>query len=475
MSPTTYFALREKYKAILSALFLHVVIPAEAVGKESYGDIDYLVCVPRGEKECGREELMRALGAVRTAVIDNTSRSYAVRREECVGDGVGDGDVLRGANIGEAGVASDGETETTSKPLSNGYSSRNDSEEAVSNCSRNTYTQLDIHVLPHPSHLPWSLFKSSHGDLPLMLGTIIRPAGLTSNHTGLYARIPEIERSCATHSSSAKNSMLHLTSSPNEALRFLGLDDGAYERGFKSEEDVFVWLSRCRFFNREIFERSKDGEERANDRARAKKRGMYRRFVSEWVPAHPEVGGGKSDGPGRAGVLEEAMEYFGKQEEYRETLARYGAEVREKAFWQDVAAALGKFEPKGEALNLAIRALKRWVRFEISPGAGGGEKGNNFEIERKRVETSAVIAPDRKGMLPVVSTTPELDARKQPVWTVGTGKEWDALLGWITEHWVEIVAKEKDRVKSEATMRRREREAEQSVTPCNMSVVDQSG
>ena len=114
------------------------------------------------------------------------------------------------------------------------------------------------------------------------------------------------------------------------------------------------------------------------------------------------------------------------------------------------------------------------MRFETSPGADGCEEGN-FEIERRRVETSAAIAPDRKEMLPVVSTTPELDARKQPVWTVGTGKEWDALLGWITEHWVEIVAKEKDRVKSEATMRRREREAEQTVIPCSMSVVDQSG
>lgn len=479
MSPTTYFALREKYKAILLTLFLLVVTPAEAAGKESYGDIDFLVCVPRGETECKQEELMRALGAVRTAVIDGASRSYAVKREACVKDRVGNenenenGNVPDGSAIGEVGMTGERETETAPKPFSSVHSSRNHGERTVSNSTINTYTQIDIHVLPRPSDLPWSLFKSSHGDLPLILGTIIRPAGLTANHIGLYARIPEIERSCASHSSSAKNSMLHLTSSPTKALRFLGLDDAAYEQGFGSEEDVFVWASRCRFFDREIFDRSSDGEGRSKDRARANKRGMYCQFVSEWIPGHPEVG--KGNGPGRAEVLQGAMEYFGKRDEYQQIFTKCRAAMREKAFWQDVAAAMGKLEQEGEALNLAMRALKRWVRFETSPGTCGGVRRNEIEMEQMRMETSGAIAADRMGLLPVVSTTPELDARKYPVWTAGTGRNVEDLLAWVAEHWTEVVAKEKDRMKREATIRKRDREAEQSVTPCSKWVVDESG
>ena len=37
------------------------------------------------------------------------------------------------------------------------------------------------------------LFRHAHADLWSILGTLIRPYGLTINHTGLHLRIPHLE------------------------------------------------------------------------------------------------------------------------------------------------------------------------------------------------------------------------------------------------------------------------------------------
>ena len=79
-----------------------------------------------------------------------------------------------------------------------------------------------------------------------MLGTTIRPFGLTANENGLQVRIEEIELL------DKKKSMIYLTKDPREVCQLLGLDvermgidedgvvvggDGRNGRGFHSMEE----------------------------------------------------------------------------------------------------------------------------------------------------------------------------------------------------------------------------------------------
>ena len=47
MSPDDYFSLKKQYLALISTVFERCACPIEAPGKDSYGDIDILVCEPK--------------------------------------------------------------------------------------------------------------------------------------------------------------------------------------------------------------------------------------------------------------------------------------------------------------------------------------------------------------------------------------------------------------------------------------------
>ncbi len=62
-----------------------------------------------------------------------------------------------------------------------------------------------------------ALFKHAHGDIWNLLGSTIRPFGLTVDEDALWLRIPEIEKF------DRKKAKIRLTSDPVEVIRFLGL------------------------------------------------------------------------------------------------------------------------------------------------------------------------------------------------------------------------------------------------------------
>jgi hypothetical protein len=47
LPPTVYNALKARLSPILEQLYVHVGVPPEAPEKESYGDLDTVVCLPR--------------------------------------------------------------------------------------------------------------------------------------------------------------------------------------------------------------------------------------------------------------------------------------------------------------------------------------------------------------------------------------------------------------------------------------------
>ncbi|KAL1632573.1 hypothetical protein SLS56_003472 [Neofusicoccum ribis] len=213
------------------------------------------------------------------------------------------------------------------------------------------YVQLDVQKIP-PGLLPWQRFLASYGDLSQILGVVHRPLGLTSTDRGLHVRIPAIEPT------NKKASMIHLSHDPSAVLNFLGLNP--VPAAITSEADVFAWVATGRFFDRYAVV-PRDGQQRSenenhNDRARRAKRGMYRRFVDDWVPAHPAAGA--ECAWSREGVLEEALDAFGQRSVYEERLAQHRELQREEALWRAIKEIVPR---KGDSLALVIRGLKRWV------------------------------------------------------------------------------------------------------------------
>ncbi|KAI9740450.1 MAG: hypothetical protein M1834_005030 [Cirrosporium novae-zelandiae] len=210
----------------------------------------------------------------------------------------------------------------------------------------NKHVQLDIHECK-PGAFTWEVFHLSHGDLWSILGPSIRAYGFVVTDTGLHVCINEIE----PHNK--KLSRVFLTNDPEAVLEFLGLDMEQYrdlwdgQKPFPTIDAMFKFAVENRFFRSNHFIRE---NLRPHDRKRLKQREIYRRFIEEWLPNHYMTGDEKwpptqtieshsssgqekhdveipkiapttilpstSDFQTRQGIIDEALERFGKRNEY---------------------------------------------------------------------------------------------------------------------------------------------------------------
>lgn len=288
MPPHLYFRLRDQYLALLSTLYAQVATPIEAPSKISYGDIDILVSQPKSASH-STECLAKTLHAERKLVPSGSATSSFALPYPDFPD---------------------------------------------------NYVQLDVHLCP-PSAFHWEVFQQSHGDLWSLLGTTIRPFGLTANDTGLHLRIAEIE------GLNRKRSLVFLTNEPDVVLHFLGLDLETYGRPFESVEAMYEYVCGCRFFRGETYIRS---DLKANDRKRMAQRELYRRFVDVWLPENETRGRtqiGMDAGLTKGDVVEAVLSRFGKRQEYEERIEEWRKERQELLIKQE-----GRQKRKAEALEL---------------------------------------------------------------------------------------------------------------------------
>ena len=263
-----YLHLRDHYHHLLRDLYRRVASPIEAPEKSSYGDIDILVAEPLKELPT-REALSAHLQAVRSFVNHSShTTSFAVPYPECA----------------------------------------------------DRYVQIDVQLCLEDT-FEWHMFHHSHGDLWNLLGTTIRPFGLTANDKGMHLRIREIEPL------DKKKSLLFLTKEPQDVVRFLGLDLAQYEAAFDSIEALYQFVTSCRFFNPTNY--PKNGL-KANDKKRMAQRGVYRKFVEDWIPRRYGVESGQPLAlPTREEVAEEALNRFGKLAEHEARLGDWRKERKD--------------------------------------------------------------------------------------------------------------------------------------------------
>ena len=299
MPPSLYDTLRHHYLSLLSNYYTSVATPVEAPSKSSYGDIDILVSEPK-DPILNTNSLASPLSAARTF-------------------------------------------HTSSSPITSfaiPYPGRADA-----------YVQLDVHLCPSGT-FKWQLFHQSHGDLWNLLGTTIRPFGLTVNDVGLHLRIPEIEEV------NRKRGMLFLTDSPDEVLDFLGLDADVYAQPFSSVEALYEFVVSCRFFRGSMYVRE---DLKANDRKRMNQRDLYRRFVDDWLPNNThfvKTHGEKYPGLMKEDVQEVALKRWSKKEEYEMKVEDWRRERRELLDKQE-----GRLKRKADAVEVEeyVNAWTTWL------------------------------------------------------------------------------------------------------------------
>ncbi|CAO1605902.1 hypothetical protein XANCAGTX0491_009407 [Xanthoria calcicola] len=253
MLPALYRCLLDRFHVQLATFFEQVASPVEAPEKATFGDIDLLVATPRNSPFTVAA-IAKALNAKRTLSFPPIY-SLAVPHPEIEGN----------------------------------------------------FVQLDIQVC-EANRFEWEVFHKNHGDLWNVIGTGIRPFGLTANDMGLYLRIPEIEHE------NRKRAMVFLSAEPDTVLSFLGLDSTSFSRPFDTVEAMFEFACSCRFFRPQTYE--KDGL-KSNDRKRMIQREIFKRFVGEFLPKrnlgvqHIEDASGLT----REVVFEEALGHFDKRQE----------------------------------------------------------------------------------------------------------------------------------------------------------------
>ena len=214
------------------------------------------------------------------------------------------------------------------------------------------HAQVDVH--PCGANLHWLAFMQSYGDIWQILGLSIRGLGFTATDRGLHVRLSQAEKR------DWKGSMIFLSMEPHPVMRFLGLDADAYESGFTFENDIFTWISKARVFRKDAF---LNRTETSKDRHRMRSRGMFNRFVTQYLPQVPETSIGEPHRE-REALLLEAVRSFGKEDEYRCRVNRATLEETEATARDHIHAILRTTGMTNEKVNMTIRGIKRWATYD---------------------------------------------------------------------------------------------------------------
>ncbi|KAI0125454.1 hypothetical protein BJ170DRAFT_432449 [Xylariales sp. AK1849] len=349
MCPDIYQYVRDHCHRMLRELFVVVATPIEGPGKSDYGDVDIFVAwkrqvlfpssangsVPGASGEYPFDAIKRLLHAERHIQERQNVAIFAVPWPDNLPQDL------------------------------------EDQPKDSSNIAR--FVQVDIHICPSLENVEWFLFKHAHGDLWNLLGSIIRPYGLTVDEVGLYLRIPEIEKW------DKKKAKVLLTKDPCQVLSFLGLksDGPEWEEKFATTEDIYEYAATSHFFwvkpeSSEADDAHSDGKERiggeferkklkSNDRRRMGMRPLFRKWVEEFLPKCREDGRFTQPLMKRDQVRDEALRRFEVRQTYETRLLDFQKQRQKEALWRNVIKAALPDDLDPQWRSCTASALKKII------------------------------------------------------------------------------------------------------------------
>ena len=345
MTPEQYERLKNVYLTKLQDYFPKgkIACLTEAPEKTDYGDMDVFVAIDQRVNFVHMANFLSAAG-----VICNSSGDI----QKCTL-----GVPLNGTAHGRPAVVYKHVDSSSGQKLA-----------PSSTVTVDDYAQIDVEVIS-PDILAWHTFYSSYGDMAGLLGRIVQNLGFTVRHRGLWLRLPEIDKSKKVSyvNIADRDGRIFLSSDPDVVMQFLGLSIQDYNNGFQTVDGLYEWLGKCRLISTYAIEWKRDN---ASERQKEQKRTIFSRFFNEWLPAHPGIDQEPEPSDNqeqlalirrlRLKYLEEAVDFFGKREEYEKMHADLTL-----VFENAIAAELLKpiiaehSKREGKSLNEIVRGFRR--------------------------------------------------------------------------------------------------------------------
>lgn len=277
---------------------------------------------------------------------------------------------------------------STAKSRSPSPPAADSSTQAPASHEDQIYAQVDLEFIPS-QRFGWFTFYASYGDVAAMLGYILRKDGMgfTINDAGLWLRLPELDSTkdlSYVQNLAERDGMIHLSSSPEAVMKFMGLDVEVYEQGFSTLDELYTWVATSRFIDLPRSRKSDDRDQHEDDglghlseyKAKQKRnRPVFMRFVKDWLPQHartPAVSmsssGEQTEVPEvvtsnlRKCLANEAISHFDVADEYhakREAIRRHVGNATAIHLLRPIITKHTQRSSKQQVE--IVRAFRRWV------------------------------------------------------------------------------------------------------------------
>jgi hypothetical protein len=208
MPPDVYARVKNITTLALQTVFTHVTAPFEVPGEFDYGDIDFLVSAPFGdtaELTLTTYPFQSVIESIKHA-LRTTHGRQGFFTPDCMYFAI-----PLPSNIPTICIVDD------------------DSEG-----EQEVWVQVDVKICLKPEMFSWMTFELNFASQSSILGSMIKPLGLTLDPEGLHVRVEEIEEMEATDWA---GSTVFVTKDSWLACRVLGLGRRVVDGGFRSSEE----------------------------------------------------------------------------------------------------------------------------------------------------------------------------------------------------------------------------------------------
>ncbi|KAF2994059.1 hypothetical protein E8E13_001960 [Curvularia kusanoi] len=247
MSPGIYSTVKHTTAAALQSIFSHVTVPHEIPAKVDHGDVDFLVSAPFGD-----------LATMTPATFPFGEVIDAVKQ-------------ALGTPHGQQGFR----TPTCmffAVPFPSSACGRKLDDDDESSDEQGCWAQIDLKICFDPSAFSWMSFETHYATQSSLLGSMVKPIGLTLDHDGLHLRVAELENT------DWGKSMVFVSRDPWTVARLLGLSRRVVDGGFESANKIYTEYADSWLFHPGHFKAKFDDESYLVQHAHRSD------FLKKWIP-----------------------------------------------------------------------------------------------------------------------------------------------------------------------------------------------
>ncbi|KAJ4358991.1 hypothetical protein N0V95_002607 [Ascochyta clinopodiicola] len=231
----------------LETVFSNVTVPFEIPDKSDFGDIDFLVSAPFGD--CSTLSLTTfpfptVIEAIKHALGTSHGRRGFLT-PDCMYFAI---------------------------PLPAKLNTIAEDDADSSDEELESWVQVDVKICFKPEMFSWMTFGLNYASQSGVLGSMVKPLGLTLDPEGLHIRVQEME------DTDWPGSMALVTQDPWTVCRILGLGRRAVDGGFESSEEIYTEYARSSLFHPEHF------KAKLEDESYLVQHSHRSYFLKKWIP-----------------------------------------------------------------------------------------------------------------------------------------------------------------------------------------------